>query len=150
MASDILHGTPGNDVILALGGDDAVFGGKGNDRICSGDGADSIRVGPERTGSMANADADTIASGGGKDLADEARATIRSAEARDVIVWSGGGDPTCWTAAEDTTGSGTSLARGGVRANLSTHTASLGEGLDTLVHVEDLEGCPTTTSWSGT
>src|SRR4030095_2492228 len=33
------------------------------------------------------------------------------------------------------------LARGDVRANLSTHRAS-GEGLDTLVHVEDLEGSP--------
>ena len=33
------------------------------------------------------------------------------------------------------------LARGGVRANLSTHRAS-GEGLDALVHLEDLEGSP--------
>jgi Ca2+-binding RTX toxin-like protein len=33
------------------------------------------------------------------------------------------------------------LARHDVRANLSTHRAS-GEGLDTLVHVEDLEGSP--------
>ena len=33
------------------------------------------------------------------------------------------------------------LARGDVSANLRTHRAS-GEGLDTLVHVEDLEGSP--------
>src|SRR4029450_1183508 len=38
-------------------------------------------------------------------------------------------------------GVGYFLARGDVRANLSTHRAS-GEGLDMLVHVEDLEGSP--------
>ena len=40
--SEVIHGTKGNDVIVALGGHDNVFGGKGDDLICAGDGADKV------------------------------------------------------------------------------------------------------------
>jgi len=138
---DMLHGTPGNDVILALGGDDAVFGGRGNDRICSGDGADSIRGGPGADRIDGNADPDSIAAGGGKDLADGGSGddSIGGGSGRDRLVGQGGSDVLDGGGGHDWVGY--FLARGGVTASLSTHRAS-GEGLDTLVHVEDLEGSP--------
>jgi len=132
---DVLRGTPGNDVILGLGGDDVVNGGKGNDRICSGDGADSMRGGPGADRIDGNADADTIAAGGGKDLA----------VARDVIVWSGKGDPTCWTAAEDTIGSGTSW-RAATSGRTSRRTAPQGRASTRSYTWKTSRGRPTTTS----
>jgi RTX calcium-binding nonapeptide repeat (4 copies) len=138
---DILHGTPGNDVILGLGGDDVVFGGKGNDRICSGDGGDSISGGPDADRIDGNADADTVAAGGGKDLADggSGNDSVGGGSGRDRLVGQGGSDVLDGGGGRDWVGY--FLARGDVRANLSTHRAS-GEGLDTLVHLEDLEGSP--------
>jgi RTX calcium-binding nonapeptide repeat (4 copies) len=138
---DILQGTPGNDVILGLGGDDVVFGGKGNDRICSGGGADSITGGPGADRIDGNADADTIAAGGGKDLANGGTGndSIGGGSGRDRLVGQGGSDVLDGGGGRDWVGY--FLARGDVRANLSTHRAS-GEGLDTIVHVEDLEGSP--------
>ena len=38
---DSIYGTPGPDVIVALGSQDQNFGGGGADRICGGDGNDS-------------------------------------------------------------------------------------------------------------
>jgi Ca2+-binding RTX toxin-like protein len=139
--ADVLHGTPGNDVILGLGGDDVVRGGKGNDRICSGDGADSIRGGPGSDRIDGNADADTIAAGGGRDLANggSGNDSIGGGSGRDSLVGQGGADVLDGGGGRDRVTY--FLARGDVRANLATHRAS-GEGLDTLVHVEDLEGSP--------
>lgn len=42
---DVLHGTPGRDVIWAGGGDDAIEGALGNDLICGGPGNDLIHGG---------------------------------------------------------------------------------------------------------
>jgi len=138
---DVLRGTAGNDVILGLGGNDVVRGGKGNDRICSGGGADSIRGGPGADRIDGNADADTIAAGGGNDLANggSGNDSVAGGSGRDRLVGQGGSDVLDGGGGRDWVGY--FLARGDVRANLSMHRAS-GEGRDTLVHLEDLEGSP--------
>ena len=41
---DVLAGTPGDDVIVALAGDDDVAGNGGNDVICAGNGADDVQA----------------------------------------------------------------------------------------------------------
>jgi hypothetical protein len=139
--ADVLHGTPGNDVILGLGGEDVVRGGEGNDRICGGDGADSIRGGSGADRIDGNADTDTIAAGRGRDLADggSGNDSIGGGSGRDSLVGQGGADVLDGGGGRDRITY--FLARGDVRANLATHRAS-GEGFDTLVHLEDLEGSP--------
>lgn len=57
--SDLLHGTPGDDVINARGGADLIAGDGGNDLICGGDGTDLINAGPGD---------DTVYGGPGTDL----------------------------------------------------------------------------------
>jgi Ca2+-binding RTX toxin-like protein len=69
----------------------------------------------------------------GKDLANGGSGNDSVGGNRDVIVCRAGG-PTCWTVAEDATGS-VLLARGGVREPLDA--PCLGEGLDALVDLED-------------
>ena len=42
-ASQVINGTPGNDVIVARGGNDVINGLGGNDKICAGNGNDVMR-----------------------------------------------------------------------------------------------------------
>lgn len=44
--NDTIHGTDGNDVIVAGDGNDTVYGLAGNDVICGGDGNDALYGGP--------------------------------------------------------------------------------------------------------
>ena len=73
---DVIRGTRGRDVIVALGGDDKVQGFEGNDLICAGAGADTVDshygddlvdggAGPDTLDG--GPDVDHVAGGGGND-----------------------------------------------------------------------------------
>ncbi len=77
--SDTLHGTSGDDVIVAkggndvirsYGGDDVVCGGPGNDRIATGAGADVAIGGPGNDSVSSSAGADRIVGGAGDETVD--------------------------------------------------------------------------------
>lgn len=69
-AGEVINGTPGNDVILALGGDDTINGLGGNDTYCAGDGDDAIfDVLGGNDWAAGGAGEDTIVLGIGNDVA---------------------------------------------------------------------------------
>jgi hypothetical protein len=62
------HGTPGPDVIVALGGSDGVIaGGDGNDLICGGKGADYLVGGQGNDTLLGQAGRDSLNGAGGED-----------------------------------------------------------------------------------
>jgi Ca2+-binding RTX toxin-like protein len=103
--SDRLHGTPGRDVIAALGGDDVVRGSGGSDLVClgrgddefdgvrwahsvfvnAGYGDDTVRPAAERTLVLGMRGDDTVQGGSGRD-------TVRGSAGRDVISGRAGHD----------------------------------------------------------
>ena len=85
-AADVLSGTPGADVIVALGGNDLVSGGGGDDVVCAGDGADVV------AGGRGN---DTVLGQGGVDLLAGEAGDDTLAGGADLDVLAGGpGDDT--------------------------------------------------------
>jgi hypothetical protein len=76
---DLLFGTPGPDVILALGGDDLIFGGGGRDYICAGTGDDVV---------YGEGGRDFIKGGPGNDLLFGGRGydTVRGDPGRDICL----------------------------------------------------------------
>jgi hypothetical protein len=69
-ANDVINGTNGRDVIVALGGADTVNGLAGDDVICGGDGMDTIDGGDGSDWVDGGAGADTIEGGSGDDFLD--------------------------------------------------------------------------------
>jgi hypothetical protein len=65
-----LIGTPGRDVIVALGGSDFISGGPGNDVICGGDGRDFLVGSPGNDTLLGQAGSDALAGAKGKDRCD--------------------------------------------------------------------------------
>jgi Ca2+-binding RTX toxin-like protein len=67
--SDVLEGTPGDDVISTLAGNDTVKGGKGDDTICLGGGKDTGKGGGGDDLIVGEAGKDTCIGGPGADKA---------------------------------------------------------------------------------
>lgn len=130
---DSIKGTPNADVIVGLDGDDVIDGGGGNDLICGDDGV---------LGSLSVHQDDTLSGGDGNDKLDGERGfdVLDGGAGNDMLVGgqtSGGGD---WV----------SFAKGGaVDVNLDKGKAS-GQGLDTLVEIEGVEGSPKDDDFTGT
>ena len=66
-SDDILRGTPGRDVIVALDGHDRVFAGGGADLVCAGAGNDRVYGGPRRDTILGERGNDRLWGGDGKD-----------------------------------------------------------------------------------
>jgi Ca2+-binding RTX toxin-like protein len=68
--NDVINGTSGRDVILALGGADTINGLAGDDVICGGDGMDTIDGGDGNDWIDGGASADDLNGGNGDDFID--------------------------------------------------------------------------------
>jgi Ca2+-binding RTX toxin-like protein len=82
---DVLHGTPGRDVIWAGAGDDVVYGLEGNDIVCGGPGDDAI---------YGEAGNDRIYGGAGNDViyGGEGNDVLRGGPGDDVLYGGRGDD----------------------------------------------------------
>jgi hypothetical protein len=60
---DQLEGTPGDDVICALGGDDVLYGDAGDDRLAGGAGADAL-YGDDGDDRLSGGDGEDVLAGG--------------------------------------------------------------------------------------
>ena len=85
--NDVINGTPGRDIIVAIGGNDTINGNDGNDVICGGDGADTINGGNG---------ADVVDGGAGPDsiFGSDGNDTLDGGAQNDSIRGDGGND-TC-------------------------------------------------------
>jgi len=79
---DIIRGTSGDDVIVALGGNDLIFGNGGNDVICGGAGNDRIYGNSGNDILIGQAGSDRLNGGSGNDSCDSSSedGRIRSCE----------------------------------------------------------------------
>jgi Ca2+-binding RTX toxin-like protein len=174
---DVIRGTSRADVIASLGGSDIVVGRGGNDRICTGRGDDSARGqgGKDRLNGGGGEDGlageggkDLIVGGGGFDLLvggpgnDRLKAgggvvdLLLGGAGNDRLDGGGGQDIMLGGGGNDRLNGGASdfdvasffFSPAGVIANLATGVAT-GEGTDTLVGVEGLEGSPLNDSLTG-
>jgi Ca2+-binding RTX toxin-like protein len=167
---DRLRGTGGVDVIAARGGDDRVRGLGGNDLLCGGGGADLLLGGGGRDRLAGQGGDDALAGqkgpsvlegGNGSDFLMGGASKDRvegGSGAVDILLGSHGNDRLAGGPGTDVVvgGSGDDLLDGGegildvasfffspagVTADLTAGTAT-GEGTDSIVGVEDLEGSP--------
>ena len=167
---DRLRGTAGRDVISALGGDDRVLGRGGRDLICGGSGSDLLVAGGGRDRLKGGGGDDAVAGqkapdaltgGNGSDfleggpgndqVAGGAGAVdiLRGQDGNDRLRGGGGTDLLLGEGGNDVLDGGEGIldlasfffAPSGVTADLTAGTAT-GEGTDTIVGVEDLEGSP--------
>jgi Ca2+-binding RTX toxin-like protein len=115
IAGEMLTGTDGADVICGGGGNDTIVGGGGNDIIFGGDGSDKLDGGEG---------ADIISGQGGND-------TLIPGAGDDLVAGAGGADTVSYT-----------LSLTPVSLSLTTGQAT-GEGLDTLVTMENAVGSAT-------
>jgi Ca2+-binding RTX toxin-like protein len=156
---DVLVGTPGKDVVVGGGGDDVIIGLGGRDRLCGGKGNDSIDGRGDRDAINGGPGSDTISGGRERDF-------LLGGRGDDTVDGKWGDDRMAGGAGADILAGGPGrdevsffAARHGVRANLVHHRAN-GEGHDTLLSIEDLDGSgfadvfvgdrPGTTSTGGT
>lgn len=65
---DVIEGTSGNDIIIAMGGDDIINGKGGNDVICAGPGNDTVDGGDGFDLIIGGSGDDAISAGDGHDL----------------------------------------------------------------------------------
>jgi Ca2+-binding RTX toxin-like protein len=82
---DVIWGTNGDDVIVALGGNDIIFGRNGNDVICAGDGNDIVFGGSGNDRIFGGEDNDILFGGNGDDYID-------GEEGNDIIFGENGKD----------------------------------------------------------
>jgi Ca2+-binding RTX toxin-like protein len=86
--NNIINGTAGPDVIVALAGADTVNGNGGDDTICAGDGPDRVYGGDGRDWIDGGASNDDLNGGGGDDFIDGGlhSDSIRGDDGRDTCV----------------------------------------------------------------
>ncbi len=130
--SETLHGTPGPDVIVALGGNDLVLGGRGADLICGGPGNDTL---------LGGAGPDLLSGGPGTDALEGGSGADRLAGAEDDDRMAGGGGADSLDGGEGTDLLDHSRTSAPVRVDLGAGTGA-GEGRDRLTGIEDVWGTP--------
>jgi len=122
--SNIINGTLDPDNLVGLGGNDTISGSGGNDVISGGDGDDSLNGG---------AGDDTISGGAGND-------TINGSTGVDTVSYANAAFSSFYGFQNTATGPVTLNYRG-VTVDLAITTAqNTGEGLDTIIGVENLIG----------
>lgn len=145
-----LRGTARNDVIVARGGHDLIRSGGGKDRICGGSGDDVILAGPGRDLLDGDAGGDFLVGGPARDkiLAGSGNFhVLRGNQGNDALRGGPGFDILLGEAGNDRLDGGAGVfdrasfffSGGPVTADLNTNLAT-GEGTDTMVAIEDLEG----------
>ncbi len=141
-ADDTVDGTAGDDVIVGLGGDDLIRGGGGSDIICGGFGNDVVR------GSQAGGD--IYGNGGNDTLYSRGMAGLTGGTGNDTLSakTDGSSDLLPGPGNDLVVGSATQGdevqygdATRPIHANLTTGLAT-GQGTDTLVNVDALNGGP--------
>jgi Ca2+-binding RTX toxin-like protein len=159
---DNLVGSGGDDVISGLGGNDTIDGGGGDDTICGDEGDDLLEGGDGDDAVRGEEGADEVSGGNGDDLLSGAPffdlpptgPTPSGPDGDDTVLGGDGGDFLFGGPGDDTLDGGAdglesgegdgdsvsySLAAGSVTANIASGTAT-GDGNDTLIDVESLEG----------
>jgi Ca2+-binding RTX toxin-like protein/Tol biopolymer transport system component len=150
-ASEELIGTEGRDVIAGLGGEDTIDALGGDDLVCGGDGEDRLLGGPGADRLFGDAGPDTLLGGDGGDrlAAGDGSSHVLVGDGGDDTLVSGGsgafmvggpGDDTLDGSA-GREAAGFAAAPGPVDVDLARGTAT-GDGKDTLVAVEAIEGSP--------
>lgn len=148
--NDRLRGTKGNDVIVGLGGHDLIKGGGGKDRICGSGGQDVILAGSGRDLLDGDAGSDFLSGGPSHDkiLSGPGEFNIlRGNQGNDRLRGGAGFDILLGEAGNDRLDGGQGLfdrasfffSGAPVSADLNTGVAT-GEGTDSMVGIEDLEG----------
>jgi hypothetical protein len=86
--NDVINGTPGRDIIVAVGGNDTIKGSDGDDVICGGDGADTIDGDNGADAADGGAGPDSIFGSGGNDTLDGGAQndSIRGDGGRDICT----------------------------------------------------------------
>lgn len=82
---DRLQGTPGRDVVAALGGDDSIATGDGRDLVCAGAGDDVVRSGPGADRVLGELGDDVLLGAGGPDV-------LQGGPGLDILVGGPGDD----------------------------------------------------------
>ena len=145
--NNTLKGTEGDDVIHGFGGRDTIYGGGGNDTICGGKGRDTLHGGfglDSESGGPGNDrvhgdgnDDEILAGNDGKDrvFGEEGWDNMAGGPANDLVD---GGSPFGGVPdhGDEVFYDG---AVGPVTVNLTTGRAT-GQGIDTLVSIEDITG----------
>lgn len=148
---DIIRGSGGNDLVCAGSGNDLVNAGSGNDRVDGGSGSNVLvgRAGRDKlTGASG---ADFLEGGGGNDVLSGGPGpfdALIGGEGNDKLIGGSGDDILLGQSGNDRLEGGDGFDLGsfftaptGVTANLTTGVAT-GDGNDTLITVEDIEGSP--------
>jgi Ca2+-binding RTX toxin-like protein len=159
-ADEDLSGTPGPDVINALGGDDVIYGDDGDDVICAGEGSDSVNGGADEdrifgegghddldgdffdAGNDPAVEGDHIDGGAGDDF-------LRGREGDDESFGGPGNDLVLDFEGVDTMNGGPdsdtvdfSRSQVGVTVDLETETAETLDGEEEVVGFEEIFGSP--------
>lgn len=148
--SDRLRGTGGNDVIVGRGGHDLIRSGGGKDRICGSGGDDVLLGGSGKDLLDGGPGSDFLAGGPGRDklVAGPGEFNVlRGNQGNDTLLGGPGLDFLLGEAGNDRLDGGGGIfdrasfffSPAPVTADLTTGIAT-GEGNDTMVNVEDLEG----------
>ena len=119
--SEIINGTPGNDVIMGRMGRDRIRGGGGDDRICGGVGADIIRSGAGRDRLDGGRGADVVRAGADSD-------SLRGGTGHDILSGGSGVDELDF-----------STASRGVHVDLGSGSIA-GRSGDSILDIENVRG----------
>lgn len=113
-----INGTPGNDVIVAIGGDAVINGDAGDDIICPGSGNNSVLAGPGNDVVFGGTGVDIIRGQDGNDVlvGNDGDDDLNGGRGSDQILGQAGNDAINGGAANDTLngGSGDDVIRGSV------------------------------------
>jgi Ca2+-binding RTX toxin-like protein len=92
--NDVRTGSPGRDVIVALGGNDSLSGLAGKDVICGGPGKDTLKGGKGKDTLLGQKGKDTLKGGGGKDtlLGQKGKDTLKGGGGKDLCKGGKGND----------------------------------------------------------
>jgi Ca2+-binding RTX toxin-like protein len=152
-----LYGGEGNDVLIGLGGNDILEGDDGNDQLTGGDGDDTLNGGRDNDTLSGGAGNDVLNGGGGDDTldggtdddilsGDDGNDLLQGGDGNDVLYGGAGDDLVQGGLGDDHIDGGAGRDRlqfaasaAAVTVNLAAGTVS-GEGSDTIVGVEDVDG----------
>jgi hypothetical protein len=156
--SDTINGTSKRDVIIGYGGRDLIRARGGNDVVCGAGGNDTILGGTGKDLLSGDGGADVVKGGGGFDqvFGGAGNDGVYGNASFDYVFGQGGMDDLFGGGAQDVLFGGTStdlldggpspfdvasylFSENGVSGNLTTGQV-MGEGVDTLVSIEGLEG----------
>ena len=144
--NDTLTGGAGNDYLFGGAGDDALDGRAGNDTLDGGTGFDTAQYPTATNGVNVNLSTGTASGGGGNDILSNIEGVFGS-NFNDTLIGDAGNNTLVGRAGNDTLDGRSGFdaasyvnAPKAVNVNLSTGTASGGDGNDILSNIEGIFG----------